>query len=58
MHSSYTKKVSAADGATYNNIKTMRDIVIKIRDIKIFLNESAERYACMLNLDRIRYIIR
>ena len=41
MHSSYTKKVIAADGATYNSIKTKRDIVIGTSAIKIFHNEDA-----------------
>jgi hypothetical protein len=47
MHSSYTKKVSAADGATYNYIETKRDIVIEITDIKIFFNDMpSDTHAC------------
>lgn len=41
MHSSYTKKVRAADGATFNSIKTKMDIVIGVRAIKTFHSEDA-----------------
>lgn len=47
MHSSYTKKVSAADGATCNDIETQRDIVIEIADMKKkFIEMPSDTHAC------------
>lgn len=47
MHSSYTKKVSAADGATCNNIETKRAVVIEITDIKRNLIDMlSDMHAC------------